>query len=127
MNEKILVDKRLFAKEVWSRALQICWIQADIKQIIQEVATPGSELYEVIEEVVEHKLGGSQKIKTTGMHSLPDEEDDRLVLLHKLEEFGIVVEFYPEDSDHRINLITLKVPEKDEPITVLQLQMEEGK
>ncbi len=114
------MEKGLFAKELTKRAYMISQIEAWIKEAIDGVATPGSEVHELLEEVVKHKLGGSQKINMCSLYSIND--DNRTIMVERLRQFGFIVNVYDED-DIVIELIGFKVPEKQETVFLHQLEL----
>jgi hypothetical protein len=88
--------------------------------MIKGMATQGSEVYELLEEIVEHKIGGSQKLRMNVLYAITDE--NRAVMVEKLREFGFIVNIYDED-DIIIDLIRFKVPEKEETVYLHQLEL----
>ena len=61
------MDKRLFAKELFKFAFAISVTKGAIKNMVDNVATPGSEIHSVLENIIEAKLNGAQKIHSSGM------------------------------------------------------------
>ena len=114
------MDKGLFARELEKRAYLISQIQAWLRETINEMATPGSELHELLGEVTEHKIAGSQKLRMSVLYSITDE--NRAMMVEKLRQFGFIVNVYDED-DIIIDLIGFKVPDKDETVYLHQLEL----
>ncbi len=114
------LDKRLFAQELSKRSFMIAQIEAWIRETIGQMATPGSEVHELLEEVVKHKIGGSQKVQMSSLYSITDE--NRAIMVERLRQFGFIVNVYDED-DIVIELIGFKTPDKEETVYLHQLEL----
>ena len=114
------LDKRLFARELTKQSYMISQIQAWTRETINHMATPGSEVHELLGEIAEHKIAGSQKLRMNVLYAVTDE--NRAVMIEKLREFGFIVNVYDED-DIIIDLIGFKVPEKEETVYLHQLEL----
>jgi len=112
------MDKRLFAKELMKRSYVATQIQIWIRELVDEVATPGSELNSMLREVVEHRIGGSQKLRMSVLYDVTEENRD--VMIEKLRELGFVVTDYG-NGDVIVELIGFSVPEREELVYLHQL------
>ncbi len=121
------MEKGLFARELWKRAFAMCQIDAWIRELLNAVATPGSELHECLREIAEHKKLGGSKINVSSMYSITSE--NKSMMLDKLEEFGIIVKYNtPEDEESgfepEIDLMQFKVIGEEEPIFFRELGLD---